>query len=80
MSVATVRRSRTRLGVLAGLVLAAVMLVVTLPAPFASAVGRLDGVPVVLTPGTTQVVTVNRTRSWHARVSHQRKPPSALLR
>ncbi len=69
MSVATARRTRTRLGVLPGLVLAALMLVVTLPAPGASAAARLDGVPVVLTPGTTQVITVNRTRSWHARVT-----------
>ena len=29
---------------------------------------RLDGVTVALQPGTSQVVTVNRTRSWHARV------------
>jgi L,D-peptidoglycan transpeptidase YkuD (ErfK/YbiS/YcfS/YnhG family) len=69
MSAATARRTRTRLGVLPGLVLAALMLVVTLPAPGASAAARLDGVPVVLTRGTTQVITVNRTRSWHARVT-----------
>jgi L,D-peptidoglycan transpeptidase YkuD (ErfK/YbiS/YcfS/YnhG family) len=29
----------------------------------------LDGVHVRLGPGTTQVVTVNRTRGWHARVT-----------
>ena len=69
MSVATARRTRTRLSVFPALVLAALMLVVTLLAPDASAAARLDGVPVVLTPGTTQVITVNRTRSWHARVT-----------
>lgn len=30
---------------------------------------RLGGVPVRLRPGTTQVVTVNHTRGWHARVT-----------
>ena len=34
---------------------------------------RLDGVTVALQPGTTQVITVNRTRSWHARVTFWRK-------
>ena len=40
------------------------------PTPSASAgTVRLGGVTVTLQPGTTQVVTVNRTRSWHARVT-----------
>ena len=44
------------------------------PVPSASAATvRLDGVNVRLQPGTTQVVTVNRTRSWHARVTFWRK-------
>lgn len=48
----------------------AILMAVTLPsAPAAGAsIVRLDGVRVALQPGTTQVVTVNRTRSWHARV------------
>src|SRR6478735_4894494 len=40
------------------------------PAPAASATTvTLDGVRVGLQPGTRQVVTVNHTRSWHARVT-----------
>lgn len=39
-----------------------------IPTAAASAV-RLGGVRVALAPGTSQVVTVNRTRSWHARVT-----------
>jgi len=34
---------------------------------------RLDGVTVALQPGASQVITVNRTRSWHARVTFWRK-------
>jgi L,D-peptidoglycan transpeptidase YkuD (ErfK/YbiS/YcfS/YnhG family) len=54
------------------------MLALTLsPAPSASAATvRLDGVTVVLQPGTSQVITVNRTRSWHARVTFWRKTTS----
>jgi L,D-peptidoglycan transpeptidase YkuD (ErfK/YbiS/YcfS/YnhG family) len=49
----------------------AVLLAVSLtPAPPALAgTVRLDGVTVRLEPGTKQVITVNRTRSWHARVT-----------
>jgi L,D-peptidoglycan transpeptidase YkuD (ErfK/YbiS/YcfS/YnhG family) len=44
------------------------------PVPSASAATvRLDGVTVVLQPGTSQVITVNRTRSWRARVTFWRK-------
>jgi L,D-peptidoglycan transpeptidase YkuD (ErfK/YbiS/YcfS/YnhG family) len=44
------------------------------PVPGAvAATVRLDGVTVALLPGTTQVITVNRTRSWHARVTFWRK-------
>jgi L,D-peptidoglycan transpeptidase YkuD (ErfK/YbiS/YcfS/YnhG family) len=44
------------------------------PAPSASAATvQLDGVTVALQPGTTQVITVNRTRSSHARVTFWRK-------
>ena len=44
------------------------------PAPSASAATvQLDGVTVALQPGTSQVITVNRTRSWHARVTFWRK-------
>ena len=54
------------------------------PAPSAwAATVRLDGVTVVLQPGTSQVITVNRTRSWHARVTFWRKTPGgwqAVLR
>ena len=49
----------------AGIMLAAMLQ--SAPAAGASVI-RLDGVKVVLQPGTSQVVTVNRTRSWHARV------------
>jgi L,D-peptidoglycan transpeptidase YkuD (ErfK/YbiS/YcfS/YnhG family) len=38
-------------------------------APASAATVRLDGVTVRLQPGTTQVITVNHTRSWHARVT-----------
>jgi len=37
--------------------------------PASAATVRLDGVTVRLQPGTTQVITVNHTRSWHARVT-----------
>ena len=44
------------------------------PAPSASAATvQLDGVTVALQPGTSQVITVNRTRSWHARVTFWRR-------
>jgi len=44
------------------------------PAPAASAATvQLDGVTVALQPGTSQVITVNRTRSWHARVTFWRR-------
>ena len=47
------------------------------PAPPASAATvRLDGVTVRLPAGTTQVITVNRTRGWHARVTFWRKGSS----
>ena len=39
-----------------------------LPAPAEAATVRLDGVTVRLRPGTTQVVTANRTGGHHARV------------
>ncbi|MCW2848669.1 MAG: secreted protein [Marmoricola sp.] len=40
------------------------------PVPTAAATTiRLGGVRVSLLPGTTQVITVNRTRTWHARVT-----------
>ena len=43
---------------------------VVVPASSASAATvTLDGVRVGLQPGTRQVVTVNHTRSWHARVT-----------
>ncbi len=42
-------------------------------APAAAATVRLDGVTVSLGAGTTQVITVNRTRSWHARITFWRK-------
>ena len=47
------------------------------PAPTASAATvRLDGVTVRLPAGTTQVITVNRTRGWHARVTFWRRSSS----
>ena len=53
---------------------AALALTALAPAPSASAATvRLDGVTVRLQPGTTQVVTVNRTRGWHARVTFWRR-------
>jgi L,D-peptidoglycan transpeptidase YkuD (ErfK/YbiS/YcfS/YnhG family) len=54
--------------------LALVLAVALAPVPTASAATvRLDGVTVTLQPGTTQVITVNHTRSWHARVTFWRK-------
>jgi hypothetical protein len=46
-----------------------ILMTATLPsAPAVAATTiRLDGVRVALQRGTTKVVTVNRTRSWHAR-------------
>ncbi len=50
--------------------LAALLALSILAAPPATAVTvRLDGVAVRLSAGTTQVITVNHTRSWHARVT-----------
>ena len=44
------------------------------PAPAASAATvQLDGVTVAVQSGTSQVITVNRTRSWHARVTFWRR-------
>ena len=55
---------------LAALALTLLLAVTLAPAPPASAeTVRLDGVTVVLHPRTTQVVTVNHTRGWHARVT-----------
>jgi len=49
--------------------LVGVLLIPAHPAPaFAQSV-VLDGVSVQVQAGTSQVVTVNRTRSWHARVT-----------
>jgi len=54
---------------LAALLLVPLLALTLGPAPGASgSTVRLDGVTVALQPGTTQVITVNRTRSWHARV------------
>jgi L,D-peptidoglycan transpeptidase YkuD (ErfK/YbiS/YcfS/YnhG family) len=66
-----------RLAALLPVVLPAVLLLVLpaalVPASAASATTvRLDDVTVALQPGTTQVITVNRTRSWHARVTFWR--------
>ena len=61
----------TRLSALALALLLAVTLVPAAPASAATV--RLDGVTVSLQAGTTQVITVNRTRSWHARVTFWRK-------
>ncbi|MET0838053.1 MAG: L,D-transpeptidase family protein [Marmoricola sp.] len=61
----------TRLSALALALLLAVTLVPA--APTSAATVRLDGVTVSLQAGTTQVITVNRTRSWHARVTFWRK-------
>jgi L,D-peptidoglycan transpeptidase YkuD (ErfK/YbiS/YcfS/YnhG family) len=60
----TVKTPR-RLVLLVGILLAATLL--PIPSAGASTV-RLGGVRVALHSGTRQVVTVNRTRSWHARV------------
>lgn len=45
------------------------LLVGLLPVPADAATVRLDGVTVRLRPGTSQVVTANRTHGYHARVS-----------
>ncbi len=63
-----------RLAVLALTLLLAVTMAPTSPASAATV--RLDGVNVALPAGTTQVITVNRTRSWHARVTFWRKTAS----
>jgi L,D-peptidoglycan transpeptidase YkuD (ErfK/YbiS/YcfS/YnhG family) len=52
------------------LTVAATAFVVAAPAEAASV--RLDGVTVRLQPGTRQVVTVNRTHGYHARVTYWR--------
>lgn len=57
------------LGVVAALVVALVPSLALGPARAATATIRLDGVTVRLQPGTRQVVTVNRTSGWHARVT-----------
>jgi L,D-peptidoglycan transpeptidase YkuD (ErfK/YbiS/YcfS/YnhG family) len=54
---------------LTALLLAAALLPASPPASAASGDVRLDGVTVHLKRGTRQVVTVNRTTGWHARVS-----------
>ena len=55
---------------LAALALTLLLAVTLAPAPPAEAATvRLDGVTVVLQPRTTQVITVNHTRGWHARVT-----------
>ncbi len=55
---------------LAALALTLLLAVTLAPAPPAEAATvRLDGVTVVLQARTTQVVTVNHTRGWHARVT-----------
>ena len=62
--------SRTAAPVLRLLLLA---LSVLAPVPAPATTVRLDGVTVRLQPGTTQVVTVNHTRGWHARVAFWRR-------
>ena len=68
-----------RLGILA-------VLIVVCLTPMSAASARtvtLDGVPVALRQGTTQVVTVNRTKGWHARVilwEHSAKGWTAVKR
>jgi L,D-peptidoglycan transpeptidase YkuD (ErfK/YbiS/YcfS/YnhG family) len=71
----------TRRTLLAPAVLPALLLAALAPAPLASSASAattraattstvsLDGVTVRLAPGTSQVVTVNHTRGYHARVS-----------
>lgn len=54
---------------LGALLLAAALLPASPPPASAAGEVRLDGVTVRLEPGTRQVVTVNRTSGWHARVS-----------
>ena len=55
---------------LAALALSVLLAVTLAPAPpVAAGTVRLDGVTVRLRAGTTQVVTVNHTRGWHARVT-----------
>jgi len=61
-----------KLGALLTLVLAAGLLGLPSSAQ-AAGVARLDGVAVHLHRGTTQVVTVNRTKGYHARVVLWRK-------
>jgi L,D-peptidoglycan transpeptidase YkuD (ErfK/YbiS/YcfS/YnhG family) len=69
---------------LAVLVLTVLLALTVAPATTAEAATvRLDGVTVVLQPGTSQVITVNRTTSWHARVTFWRRTTSgwqAVLR
>jgi L,D-peptidoglycan transpeptidase YkuD (ErfK/YbiS/YcfS/YnhG family) len=66
-----VKPVRSLLAALTASILAATTLVATLGAEPAAAADtvRLDGVTVRLKAGTRQVVTVNRTRGFHARVS-----------
>lgn len=67
-------RPRTLLGLVLALLLAATPLVASTPTATAKASAAapstvvLGGVSVHLQPGTTQVITVNRTSGWHARV------------
>jgi L,D-peptidoglycan transpeptidase YkuD (ErfK/YbiS/YcfS/YnhG family) len=59
---------------LAALALTLLLALTLAPTPAASAATvRLDGVTVALAPDTSQVITVNRTRSWHARVTFWRR-------
>ncbi len=65
-------------------ILAMLLVVVLAPMPAATAKEvTLDGVRVALRKGTTQVVTVNRTKGWHARVilwEHSAKGWTAVQR
>ncbi|GAB3772997.1 L,D-peptidoglycan transpeptidase YkuD (ErfK/YbiS/YcfS/YnhG family) [Nocardioides ginsengisegetis] len=62
----------TRIGLLATTLLLTLLPILTAapPADAATRTRRLDGVEVSLRPGTRQVVTVNRTRGYHARVTY----------
>jgi L,D-peptidoglycan transpeptidase YkuD (ErfK/YbiS/YcfS/YnhG family) len=70
------RTPRPRAGLLTALALVAALALSVAPVSAVSAAPgapgatvRLDGVTVRLRPGTSQVVTVNRTTGWHARVT-----------
>ena len=54
------------------------VLTVAPTSPASAATVLLDGVTVGLQPGTTQVVTVNHTRGWHARVTFWRRISGGL--